>query len=49
MATVFLAHDLRNNRPVALQVLRPGLTASLRADHHRALPALHGDVDHLSL
>src|SRR5881392_1113504 len=29
MATVYLAHDLRHDRPVALKVLRPELTASL--------------------
>ena len=29
MATVYLAHDLRNNRPVALKVLRPELAATL--------------------
>jgi eukaryotic-like serine/threonine-protein kinase len=29
MATVYLAHDLRHDRPVAMKVLRPELTASL--------------------
>jgi tetratricopeptide (TPR) repeat protein len=29
MATVFLAHDLRHDRPVALKVLRPELAAAL--------------------
>jgi len=32
MATVYLAHDLRNNRKVALKVLRPELAAILGAD-----------------
>ncbi len=32
MATVFLAHDLRHDRPVALKVLRPELGASLGPD-----------------
>jgi serine/threonine protein kinase len=32
MATVYLAHDLRNNRPVALKVLRPELAAILGAE-----------------
>jgi hypothetical protein len=32
MATVCLAHDLRNNRPVALKVLRPELAAILGAE-----------------
>jgi serine/threonine protein kinase len=27
MATAYLAHDLRNDRPVALKVLRPELAA----------------------
>lgn len=29
MATVYLAHDLKHNRPVALKVLTPGFTASM--------------------
>src|SRR4026207_2518398 len=29
MATVYLAHDLRHDRPVALKVLRPELAATL--------------------
>jgi eukaryotic-like serine/threonine-protein kinase len=29
MATVYLAHDLRHDRPVALKVLRPELAAAL--------------------
>ena len=32
MATVYLAHDLRNNRKVALKVLRPELAAILGAE-----------------
>src|SRR4051794_35410251 len=32
MAIVYLAHDLRHDRPVALKVLRPELTASLGPD-----------------
>jgi serine/threonine protein kinase/Tfp pilus assembly protein PilF len=32
MATVYLAHDLRNNRPVALKLLRPELAAILGAE-----------------
>jgi len=32
MATVFLAHDLRHGRDVALKVLDPGLAASIGAD-----------------
>jgi eukaryotic-like serine/threonine-protein kinase len=29
MATVFLAHDLRDNQPVALKILHPELATSL--------------------
>ncbi|PYP69701.1 MAG: hypothetical protein DMD41_16455, partial [Gemmatimonadetes bacterium] len=29
MATVYLAHDLRHDRPVALKVLRPELAAAI--------------------
>ncbi|HSE52575.1 MAG TPA: serine/threonine-protein kinase [Gemmatimonadales bacterium] len=29
MATVYLAHDLKHDRPVAIKVLRPGLAAAL--------------------
>ncbi|MBA3759531.1 MAG: protein kinase [Gemmatimonadales bacterium] len=32
MATVYLAHDLRHDRPVALKVLRPELAATLGPD-----------------
>jgi len=32
MATVYLARDLRHDRPVALKVLRPELTVALGAD-----------------
>jgi serine/threonine protein kinase len=32
MATVYLAHDLKHDRPVALKVLRPELAATLGAD-----------------
>ena len=32
MATVFLARDLKHERPVAIKVLRPELSASLGAD-----------------
>ncbi len=32
MATVYLAHDLRHNRPVAIKVLRPELAAILGAE-----------------
>src|SRR5215831_9186940 len=32
MATVYLAHDLRHDRPVALKVLRPELAAVIGAE-----------------
>ena len=32
MATVYLAHDVRHDRPVALKVLRPELSAILGAE-----------------
>ena len=32
MATVYLAHDLRHDRPVALKVLHPELAQSLGAE-----------------
>ncbi|NJD20222.1 MAG: serine/threonine protein kinase, partial [Gemmatimonadetes bacterium] len=38
MATVYQAHDLRHDRPVALKVLRPDLAASLGAERfHREI------------
>jgi eukaryotic-like serine/threonine-protein kinase len=39
MATVYLAHDLRHDRPVALKVLHPGLARSLGAE--RFLREIH--------
>ncbi len=32
MATVYLAHDLKHDRPVAVKVLRPELAAVLGAE-----------------
>ena len=32
MATVYLAHDVRHRRPVAVKVLRPDLAATLGGD-----------------
>jgi serine/threonine protein kinase len=32
MATVYLAHDLKHNRPVAIKVLKPELAAVLGAE-----------------
>jgi serine/threonine protein kinase len=36
MATVFLAHDLRHDRDVAIKVLQPDLGAALGADRFRS-------------
>ena len=36
MATVYLAHDLRHDRPVAVKVLRPELAAVIGADRFLA-------------
>lgn len=39
MATVFLAHDLRHDRPVAIKVLHPELAAALGGERSgRRLP-----------
>jgi serine/threonine-protein kinase len=35
MATVYLAHDIKHNRPVALKVLHPELAATLGPDRFR--------------
>ena len=32
MATVYLAHDLKHDRPVAIKVLRPEIAAALGAE-----------------
>jgi serine/threonine protein kinase len=32
MATVYLAHDLKHNRPVALKVLHPAIAAALGSE-----------------
>ncbi len=52
MATVYLAHDVRHDRKVALKVLRPELATSLGTDrflldrrlHYRPAPAVGSDV-----
>ena len=46
MATVYLAHDLKHDRKVAIKVLRPELAA---ADRRRAVPLRdqdHGRLNH---
>jgi serine/threonine-protein kinase len=36
MATVYLAHDVRHDRKVALKVLKPELAAVVRSEHFLA-------------
>jgi serine/threonine protein kinase len=40
MATVFLAQDLKHDRPVALKVLHPELAASLGPDRFLDVPVV---------
>ena len=42
MATVYLAHDLRHGRDVALKVLHPDLGSAQRA--HNVVRALKGEL-----
>jgi eukaryotic-like serine/threonine-protein kinase len=46
MATVFLAHDLKHHRPVALKVLRPELAAWLGRDRFLREVRLTAGFDH---
>ena len=46
MATVYLAQDLKHDRPVALKVLRPELTASLGADRFLREIEIAASLDH---
>jgi len=46
MATVYLAHDLKHDRPVALKVLRPELVASLGAERFLAEIRLTAKLQH---
>ena len=46
MATVYLAHDLKHGRAVALKVLRPELTNTARLDHPHILTLIDsGEAD----
>jgi serine/threonine-protein kinase len=45
-ATVFLAHDLRHDRPVALKVLHPEVAASLGADRFKQEVRLAARLQH---
>ena len=46
MATVYLAHDLKHDRPVALKVLRPEIAASLGAERFLREIAITARLDH---
>ena len=46
MATVYLAHDLRHDRPVALKVLRPELGIALGADRFLREIAIAARLQH---
>src|ERR671923_1920823 len=46
MATVYLAHDLRHGRPVALKVLRPELAAVIGAERFLAEIKLTANLQH---
>ena len=45
-ATVFLAHDLRHDRPVALKVLHPEVAANLGADRFKQEIRLAARLQH---
>ena len=46
MATVYVAHDLRHDRPVALKVLRSELAASLGPERFQREIRLAGRLQH---
>ena len=46
MATVYLAHDLKHDRPVALKVLRPEIAAALGTDRFLREIAITARLDH---
>jgi eukaryotic-like serine/threonine-protein kinase len=48
MATVYLAHDLRHDRPVALKVLHPELAATLGPERFQReiKPLTHPQIPH---
>ena len=46
MATVYLAHDLKHDRPVAIKVLRPELAAALGADRFLREIAVAAQLTH---
>jgi serine/threonine-protein kinase len=46
MATVYLARDLKHDRPVALKVLRPEIAATVGADRFLREIAITAQLDH---
>src|SRR2546427_11106366 len=46
MATVYLAHDEKHDRPVALKVLRPEIAAALGAERFLREIAITARLDH---
>jgi serine/threonine-protein kinase len=46
MATVYLAHDLKHDRPVALKVLRPEIAAALGPERFLREIAITARLDH---
>ena len=46
MATVYLAHDLKHDRPVAIKVLRPEIAAALGAERFLREIAITARLDH---
>jgi serine/threonine-protein kinase len=46
MATVFLAHEVAHDRPVALKVLHPALAETVGADRFRREIRVAGSLDH---
>src|SRR5512143_2620940 len=49
MATVYLAHDLRHQRPVALKVLNPDLGIALGADRFLSEIRVTANLQHPNL
>ena len=46
MATVYLAHDVQHNRPVAIKVLRPDLSTTIGAERFARELRLMATIDH---
>ncbi len=46
MATVYLARDLGEQKPVAVKIMHPGLASALDAERFRREMAIAGSLDH---